>query len=133
MIQNEIGDEAGKPEGVEQEQLRKYRSHYKPEALDHSRTPPSDYFSKLAAFRVKLVREHYRSGSVLDVGCGSGDYLLQIGSFVERATGIDFSPEMIAATQQRIRSRRAANISCLEGNARQMKFPDGSFALLYSF
>lgn len=118
---------------LEQEQLRKYRSYYKPENLDHSGTPSNDYFGKLATFRVNLVREHYRSGSVLDVGCGSGDYLFEIGAFVERAIGIDFSPEMIAATQARIRDRNASNLSGQEGNARQMEFPDHSFSLLYSF
>jgi SAM-dependent methyltransferase len=132
MIQ-EAGDKAGDAESLEREQLRKYRSYYKPETLDHSRTAASDYFSKLAAFRVKLVREHYRSGGILDVGCGSGDYLFEIGAFVERAIGIDFSPEMIAATQERIRNRNATNLSCQEGNARQMEFPDQSFSLLYSF
>src|SRR5205823_13013098 len=101
---------------LEQEQLRKYRSYYKPENLDHSGIPTNDYFGKLAAFRVKLVRDHYRAGDVLDVGCGSGDYLFEIGAFVERATGIDFSPEMIAATQTRIRSQAATNLSCKEGN-----------------
>jgi ubiquinone/menaquinone biosynthesis C-methylase UbiE len=118
---------------LEQEQLHKYRFCYKPEQLDHSAHPKYDFFSKLAAFRVALVRTHYRAGCVLDVGCGSGHYLVELAEFVEHAVGIDFSPEMVAATQSRIRDRKAVNLSCREGNARQMEFPDRSFSLLYSF
>ena len=118
---------------LEQDQLRKYRSYYRPENLDHSAAPTHNYFSRLAAFRLSRIRENYRRGSVLDVGCGSGDYLIEVGPFVEKGVGIDFSPEMVAATQKRIHDRKATNLSCQESNARQMDFPDRGFSLLYSF
>jgi 2-polyprenyl-3-methyl-5-hydroxy-6-metoxy-1,4-benzoquinol methylase len=52
--------------------------------------------------------------SMLDLGCGTGELVLEMAEKGVRATGIDFAPEMIRACQQKrdAKSATGANFHC---------------------
>ena len=117
----------------ERSQQAKYRFSYTPEGLDHAARPAHDYFAKLAALRLGLVRERYAGGTVLDLCCGAGDYLLPVARFADAVTGVDFSPELLGAARRRIVERAVTNARCLAGNARALPLRDASITLAFAF
>jgi ubiquinone/menaquinone biosynthesis C-methylase UbiE len=63
----------------------------------------------------------------LDVGCGTGAAVRAAADIVERAVGVDLSPEMIA------RAKELADVSkaeFVEGDSEQLPFADESFTAL---
>ena len=118
---------------LERHQQAKYRFYYRPEGLDHAARPATDYFAKLAARRLGLVRDRYAGGPVLDLCCGAGDYLLPVARFADTVTGVDFSPELLGAARRRIFEQKVKNARCLAGNGRALPLREASVALAFSF
>lgn len=68
-----------------------------------------------------------RSGSVLEVGVGTG---LSLGDYAKHLniTGIDLSPEMLDKARERVKSEKLTNVRGLhEMDAGDLQFPNGSF------
>lgn len=66
--------------------------------------------------------------SVLDFGCGNGDFLQEVGGQVGRAIGVDLDDHLIASAA---RSNRFPNVSYQQADARRgLPFPDRSFDLI---
>ncbi len=89
---------------------------------------PSQQFS-FAVRRGKVVRMlGPRPGRVLDVGCGPG---VMVGPVIERGgtlTGVDLSPEMVAAASKRAKALGVADrCEFKTGSADQLPFDDDSF------
>lgn len=82
------------------------------------------------AYEYPLVREalaRYRRGrsrglSILDIGCGTGWYLSQLGDLVSDSTGIDLSAGMLAIAQLRL-----PGALLLKGDARSIHVPPARF------
>lgn len=64
---------------------------------------------------------------VLDVGCGTGDMLRLFSEELPGAalTGLDFSPKMLAAAEEKLAGVK--NLRLERGNAMALPFADGSF------
>ena len=87
--------------------------------LERARTSPREYFAPLAL----------RAGlNVLDVGCGTGDFLRLLAPIVSpgRAVGVDLSEIMIAEACQRS-SENLDNLSFRVGSVLELPFPPASF------
>ena len=87
--------------------------------LERARTSPSEFFAPLAL----------RAGlNVLDVGCGSGDFLRLLAPIVSpgAAVGLDLSETMIAEAHQRS-SENLDNVSFRVGSVMDLPFPAASF------
>lgn len=68
-----------------------------------------------------------RGGRVLEVGVGTGMALVRYGQDVE-VVGIDYSPDMLAKAEAKVRERRLSQIKGLmRMDARRLEFPNGSF------
>lgn len=66
-------------------------------------------FRKSIFLRSKKVREEYAvfaRGSVLDIGCGAGIQVFQLGELGADVTGIDFSEKMILRANEVLKSYR---------------------------
>ncbi len=66
-----------------------------------------------------------KSGRALDLGCGTGNYTLELKKRGFNVTGLDASEEMI-------RVARSKGLNCIRGDAYSLPFPDGSFDLVLS-
>jgi len=58
---------------------------------------------------VHRVQQAHRSESILDVGCGTGELVIEMAEKGLQATGIDFSPEMIRACEEKRAAEGAQN------------------------
>lgn len=66
--------------------------------------------------------------TLLDFGCGSGQFLQEVGDQVAHATGVDLDEGLIANAT---RTNRFANVSYLQADARRgLPFPDRSFDVI---
>lgn len=71
--------------------------------------------------------------SVLDVGCGAGDYSLWYASNGAReVTGIDLSKTSLEWAREKVASRGLTNVNHLQQNALALEFPSDHFDLSYS-
>lgn len=74
-----------------------------------------------------LPREPVR---ILDVGCGNGALLLQLGRRVSHGVGVDASAGMIARARRR--AAGAGNLHFVQVTSPALPFPDGSFDVVTS-
>jgi SAM-dependent methyltransferase len=83
-----------------------------------------------------LSRADYRDGAkVIDLGCGGGATTLAIASAVAptgKVTGLDISPDLVAAAQERAVKTGATNIEFVCADASVVKLPSGSLDRLFS-
>ena len=87
--------------------------------LERARTSPKEFFAPLALCP---------GLNVLDVGCGTGDFLRLLAPIVSpgKAVGLDLSETMIAEAVQRS-AENLANLSFRVGSALELPFRAGSF------
>src|SRR3954452_1453896 len=69
--------------------------------------------------------------NALDAGCGTGFLALELASRGYRVTGIDFAPSMVARAQEKAAAQGLA-VHFEQGDAENLPYPDGSFALVIS-
>jgi phosphatidylethanolamine/phosphatidyl-N-methylethanolamine N-methyltransferase len=68
-----------------------------------------------------------RGGAVLEVGVGTGLALPSYGPEVT-VTGVDYSPDMLAKAEEKVRSQKLSHVAALrQMDARHLDFPDASF------
>lgn len=67
---------------------------------------------------------------MLDVACGAGLVALAFAPLVERITGIDLTPEMIALAQQRAAEKKIQNAQFEIGDAEALTFPAATFDIV---
>jgi ubiquinone/menaquinone biosynthesis C-methylase UbiE len=56
-------------------------------------------------------------GRLLDLGCGTGQLVLQLAGFFEQAVGIDPEPDMLGEAKRAARERGIRNIEWIEGSS----------------
>lgn len=117
-------------EAIEAETRAKYSgTFYDPKTiLLNQQGRPRDFFSRLLALKMSLVR-HYANPRVplLDLCCATGGYLMEVADQGSLAVGLDFSlPFLHEATAQ-----EGAAFLC--GNARELPFASKTFGLVYSY
>ena len=83
-----------------------------------------------------LARAGYQDGeSVIDLGCGGGATTLAIADAVApsgKVMGLDISPDLIAAAQERADKSGAGNIAFTCADAATVQLPDAPYDRLFS-
>jgi len=69
--------------------------------------------------------------TILDAGCGTGNFSLKLAERGARVTGVDLSTEMMAVAQEKARQRNL-DIQLLEMNIYNLAFPDNYFDGVFS-
>ena len=69
--------------------------------------------------------------TILDAGCGTGNFSIKLAQRGAWVTGIDLSTEMMAVAQEKAR-RRDLDIKFLEMNIYKLDFPDNYFDGVFS-
>jgi SAM-dependent methyltransferase len=65
--------------------------------------------------------------SVLDAGCGTGNYSSVIAHYVARVTGLDRSPEMLSIAATKLVAHRPERVALVPGELRELPFAAGTF------
>lgn len=122
------------PEEINKSNQEKFQHKYTVEnvsiktAVDHN-----DYFYKLVKVRITYLKEYCLGKKVLDIGCGSGDYLFEIKGMIADGCGIDYTDKAIEAACSKKGLNLVENLKFIKADAQKMPFEDGSFDLVYSF
>ena len=73
-----------------------------------------------------LALRHVKPGkSLIDVGCGTGEFLVQLKDRFNSLAGIDVSPDIIEFTSRKIKNYK--NISLYRGELHSFNFPSEHF------
>jgi len=70
--------------------------------------------------------EPHAGMSVLDIGCGTGNYSLALAREGLKVTGVDISPAMLASARAKAEAEGLA-VEFLQADAGQLPFPDNCF------
>ncbi len=83
-----------------------------------------------------LARADFQSGeTVIDLGCGGGATTLAIAGAVApsgKVMGVDISPDLVAAAQERAASSGATNVEFTCADASVVQLPDAPYDRLFS-
>ena len=99
----------------------------------HKETPAEDHFRQLIDIRLHYLRSFAAGQKVLDIGCGTGDYLFEIREIIASGCGVDYTEKAVGAAQSKKAALSAANLEFMKANARQLPLTDATFGLVYSF
>ena len=70
--------------------------------------------------------------SVLDAGCGHGDFTLKMAAHATHITGFDNSEEMIKIAQDSLESSVIQNVDFICATTEELPFQDEQFGLIYN-
>ena len=73
------------------------------------------------------------SDVVLDLGCGSGEFCVELAPSVQKIHGIDTSAGMIELARQKARDRRLDNATFDQGDLNDCDHPAGAFSAVIAF
>ncbi|MDN5345273.1 MAG: hypothetical protein PWQ18_1387 [Clostridia bacterium] len=104
------------------------------EIFDHKASDYDDWYRRpLGALVDRVEKEPVyayldpRAGEhILDVGCGTGNFSLELASRGVRVTGIDISDPMLAKARRKA-AAAGLEIEFLHGDAAHLPFPDDTF------
>jgi demethylmenaquinone methyltransferase / 2-methoxy-6-polyprenyl-1,4-benzoquinol methylase len=81
--------------------------------------------------RFAMKKTHLsRSGQVLDVACGTGDWTIALAKVVGHegsVTGLDFVQQMLDVARVKVEKKNLPQIQFVSGNAMDLPFADDSF------
>jgi len=85
-------------------------------------------------FKLSIVRK-YLAGkhTLLDLGCGTGEFTIPLAKEFDKIVAVDFSPKMIAELKRRISSRKIANVDVYRGDFFDVRFKPRAFDSVISF
>lgn len=122
------------PEMWEEITQRKYEVDY--DVSQASIIKPSDvndYFFKMVKIRLDLIKKYGTNKKVLDLCCGTGDYLFESRDVIKMGVGVDFSKKMINEAILKKNKMNITNIEFINCNAKRIPYKNGAFDLAYSF
>jgi ubiquinone/menaquinone biosynthesis C-methylase UbiE len=100
------------------------RRHFDRWARRYERDPASRWLGRLQRAALDALALE-PSDRLLDVGCGTGAAIRSAAATVERAVGVDLSPQMVARGREL--AAGIANVEIREGDAESLPFDDDSF------
>ena len=106
---------AFKTEGLSYEDRRKLRYELQ------------DYMFEAIGF------DQYKGKKVLEIGCGAGIDSVEFARHGAIVTAIDFTENAVNLTKKSFREAGVKAVEVLKCDASELKFPDKSFDLVYSF
>ena len=102
-----------------------FEQHYRDMSSDRFRTAFTYGRGKVDQLLDEELKALRPGASILDVGCGTGNYLVRFRELGFEARGVEPAPGMIEAAR-----RLDATLAIEQGVATSLPFPDGSFDLV---
>lgn len=83
-------------------------------------------------YEEQLIRMLPACDSVLDAGCGHGEFTLQMAAYAARITGFDNSKGLLAIATRALASSGVTNVDFVYATTKtELPFEDGQFDLIY--
>jgi SAM-dependent methyltransferase len=83
-------------------------------------------------FEERLINLLSDCNSVLDAGCGHGEFTLRMSRYTNRIIGFDNSRELLTIADSLLRSTQVQNVEFVYATTKaEMPFQDGQFDLIY--
>ncbi|MGM1048757.1 MAG: class I SAM-dependent methyltransferase [Bacillota bacterium] len=83
-------------------------------------------------YEERLIEMLPKYKSVLDAGCGHGEFTLQMSRYANKITGFDFSKELINISQSLLNESEIDNVEFIYATTKsELPFSDGQFDLIY--
>ncbi|MCT4566043.1 MAG: class I SAM-dependent methyltransferase [Maledivibacter sp.] len=83
-------------------------------------------------FEKRLIEYLPKHGSVLDIGCGHGEFTIKMAQYTKNIIGMDFSKEMIKCANKYLSEYNISNVKFLHGNTKGKNNLKGNeFDLIY--
>ena len=82
-----------------------------------------DYIRLLADDMIKEGMTD-RQSSLLDVGCGSGKYVLHFAKLCRTVTALDYSEKMLEVCREKCQSEGITNVTFVQGDFQTAEFPE---------
>lgn len=82
---------------------------------------------------IKLIADKFEltgEGSLLDLGCGTGQLIIALHQYFLESVALDINPEMLAETERICKAKKITNISFLELPAEEVGAELGEFDLI---
>ncbi|MCK5708675.1 MAG: class I SAM-dependent methyltransferase [Candidatus Aureabacteria bacterium] len=92
------------------------------------------YQQEMRNLRMKLIKQFCSEKTVLDMGCGSGEYTCLTAKFAKEVIGLDFGEAMLIKLKERLNDKKINNVYLMQ-NDMESKFSlkDAAFDTVYSF
>ena len=91
------------------------------------------YGKQLIEIRFDLIKRYGYNKVVLDLCCGTGEYLVQDVFHFKKSIGIDFSRKMLNLFRQKFGNNLPENLEIISADARKIPLENSSSDLIYSF
>ncbi len=95
--------------------------------------PRTAYDRWMVDFRFSLIDRYGTGRDVLDLGCGTGSYLIPVLDRVRSAIGVDYSANMLAGFRRNLQGRWPAHLCLLEADAAELPLAPRSVDFVYSY
>lgn len=82
--------------------------------------------NQLISFINETVKDN--KGAILEVGCGTGNYLSKLAEIYEKVCGVDLNEGMLAKCKEK--TKNMTNVELKQGEAQNIPYPDKSFDIV---
>lgn len=90
-------------------------------------SPFLGHIERMQKFFVSKILNFKKNDRILDVGFGTGKYLLYMASHGIRVVGLDYSKEMVRTTKRKIANKKGLKINLVIGDATNLPFKSNAF------
>lgn len=90
------------------------------------------YDKHMLDLKFNLIRKYGKGKVVLDLCCGTGEYLYSELPLFKRAVGIDFSEKMLSIFRNRF-NKIPSKLKIMQGDAREIPLKNESVDFVYSY
>ena len=122
------------PEEIEKFNQQRYECDYSIAQISINKTlDKNDYFRKLVDIKLGLIKNYAVGKKVLDIGCGSGDYLFESKDIISSGIGVDYTRKAIHEAKMKKQRLGAPNLDFMDSNARALPYKNETFDVIFSF
>jgi len=108
-----------------------YDTQYSNESLKLSKSQAA-WNRQTIDLHLQVLRQHCTGKRVVDLGCGTGSYLIPLSEVAAEIVGVDFSGKMLSILASKIHSQNYRNILLLQANIAYQALASHSFDVAFS-
>lgn len=80
----------------------KFKGFWSKQVTSRSRYENEVFYTHKAQEHVSFIEENHKQLGAIDLGCGSGELLVQLANLVKINTGLDYSDNLLAVASQKL-------------------------------